>query len=148
MKVILLEDVKNVGKKGQLINAKDGYAKNFLFPKNLAIEATPVNLKNLENAKKLQEAKDKEILDEAKKLEEELTKITVVMKGKAGENGKLFGAVTTKEIAEALEKDHNISIDKKKFDLAEPIKSVGEYSVKIKLHSMVNANLKVIVTEK
>ncbi|HBD64252.1 MAG TPA: 50S ribosomal protein L9 [Clostridiales bacterium] len=148
MKVILLEDVKNVGKKGNIINAKDGYARNFLFPKNLAIEATPVNLKNLENAKQLQEAKEKEIYDEAKKLEEELTKITVVIKTKTGENGKLFGAVTTKEIAEYIEKDHGFAIDKKKYDLDEPIKSVGEYFVKIKLHSQVNAKVKVIVTEK
>ncbi len=148
MKVILLEDVKNVGKKGEIINAKDGYAKNFLFPKNLAIEATQANLKNLENAKKQQQAKEKELLDEAKKLEEEIMKVTIVIKTKAGENGKLFGAVTTKEIAELLEKDHGIAIDKKKFDQDEPIKSVGEYFVKIKLHPTVNAKLKVIVTEK
>ncbi|HCX61580.1 50S ribosomal protein L9 [Sedimentibacter sp.] len=148
MKVILLEDVKNVGKKGEIINAKDGYAKNFLFPKNLAIEATQVNLKNLEHANKQKEAKEKEIFEEAKKLEEELMKFTIVLKGKAGENGKLFGAVTTKEIAENLEKEHGINIDKKKFDLDEPIKSVGEYFVKIKLHPMVNAKLKVIVTDK
>ncbi|WP_312699772.1 50S ribosomal protein L9 [Sedimentibacter sp.] len=148
MKVILLEDVKNVGKKGAILNAKDGYAKNFLFPKNLAIEATPVNLKNLENANKQKEAKEKEIFEEAKKLEEELMKVTIVLKGKAGESGKLFGAITTKEIAESLEKDHGINIDKKKFDLEDPIKSVGEYFVKIKLHPMVNAKLKVIVTDK
>lgn len=148
MKVILLEDVKNVGKKGSIINAKDGYAKNFLFPKNLAIEATPANLKNLENAKKQQEAKEKEIFEEAKRLEEELMKITIVIKTKAGENGKLFGAVTTKEIAELIDKDHGFAIDKKKYELDDPIKSVGEYFVKIKLHPQVNAKVKVIVTEK
>lgn len=147
MKVILLEDVKNVGKKGSIINAKDGYARNFLFPKNLAIEATEVNLKNLENAKKQKEAKEKEVLEDARKLEEELLKITVVIKTKTGENGKLFGAVTTKEIADCIEKDHNIQIDKKKFDM-EPIKSVGEYYAKIKLHPQVNAKVKVVVTEK
>lgn len=148
MKVILLEDVKNVGKKGTIINAKDGYARNFLFPKNLAIEATPVNLKNLEYAQKQRAEKEQEILEEAKKLEEKLTKITVVIKTKAGENGKLFGAVTTKEISEHIEKEHGFSIDKKKYELDEPIKAVGEYSVKIKLHPMVNAKVKVIVTEK
>lgn len=148
MKVILLEDVKNVGKKGEIINAKDGYARNFLFPKNLAIEATTVNLKNLENARKHKEAREKEIYEEAEKLKEELEKITVVIKTKTGENGKLFGAVTTKEIAEYIEKEHSLGIDKKKFDLDEPIKSVGEYFVKIKLHPMVNAKVKVIVTEK
>ncbi len=148
MKVILLEDVKNVGKKGQIINAKDGYARNFLFPKNLAIEATDINLKNLENAKKKKEEKEKEILEEAKVLEEQLMQKTVVIKTKTGENGKLFGSITTKEISELLEKEHGISIDKKKYDLEEPIKSVGEYFVKVKLHPTVNAKLKVIVTEK
>jgi large subunit ribosomal protein L9 len=148
MKVILLEDIKNIGKKGQIINAKDGYARNFLFPKNLAIEATEVNLKNLENAKKKKEEKENKILEEAKALEEELLKKTIVIKTKTGENGKLFGSITTKEISDILENEHKISIDKKKFDLQEPIKSVGEYDVKIKLHPMVNANLKVIVTEK
>ncbi|MGD9569886.1 MAG: 50S ribosomal protein L9 [Sedimentibacter sp.] len=147
MKVILLEDVKNVGKKGEIINAKDGYARNFLFPKNLAIEATTVNLKNLENAQKQKEAKEKELLEEAKKLEEELMKLTVVIKTKTGENGKLFGAVTTKEIAEHIEKEHGFAIDKKKYDM-EPIKAVGEYFAKIKLHPQVNAKVKIIVTEK
>lgn len=147
MKVILLEDVKNVGKKGSIINAKDGYARNFLFPKNLAIEATPINLKNLENAQKQKEAREKEIYDEAKKLEEELTKLTVVIKTKTGENGKLFGAVTTKEISEYIEKEHGFAIDKKKYEI-DPIKSVGEYFVKIKLHPQVNAKVQVIVTEK
>lgn len=148
MKVILLEDVKNVGKKGQIINAKDGYARNFLFPKNLAIEATDVNLKNLENAKKRKEEKENEILEEAKILEEQLIQKTIVIKTKTGENGKLFGSITTKEISDLLEKEHGISIDKKKYDLEEPIKSVGEYYVKIKLHPAVNAKVKVIVTEK
>lgn len=148
MKVILLEDVKNVGKKGTIISAKDGYARNFLFPKNLAIEATPTNLKNLDNAKKLKEDKEKEVLEEAKKLEEEIQKVTVVIKTKTGEKGKLFGSITTKEIAEELEKVHHISIDKKRFDLDDVIKQVGEYYVKIKLHPTVNAKLKVVVTEK
>lgn len=148
MKVILLQDVKNVGKKGQIINAKDGYARNFLFPKNLAIEATEINLKNLENAKKHKEEKEKEILEDAKALEEELLKKIIVIKTKTGENGKLFGSITTKEIADLLESEHGISIDKKKFELEETIKSVGEYYAKIKLHPSVNAKLKVIVTEK
>lgn len=148
MKVILLEDVKNVGKKGALINAKDGYANNFLFPKKLAIEATPSNLKNLENVKKRQEEKEIEIFEEAKKIEEELMKITIVIKTKAGENGKLFGSITTKEIADQLEEKNGMSIDKRKFELDEAIKSVGEYSVRVKLHPKVVAKIKVIVTEK
>jgi large subunit ribosomal protein L9 len=148
MKVILLEDVKNVGKKGTIINAKDGYARNFLFPKNLAIEATDVNLKNLENAKKQKEEKEKEIYNEAKIMEEELAKITLVIKSKTGENGKLFGSITTKEVADTLEEEKGITIDKRKFELDDPIKSVGEYSVKIKLHPRVTGSLKVVVTEK
>jgi len=148
MKVILLEDVKNVGKKGSLINAKDGYANNFLFPKKLSIEATPANLKSLENARKKQEEKETVILEEAKKLEEELVKITIVIKTKAGENGKLFGSITTKEIAEQLEQKNGIIIDKRKFELDETIKSVGEYSVRVKLHPKVVAKILVIVTEK
>lgn len=148
MKVILLEDVKNVGKKGALINAKDGYANNFLFPKKLAIEATPANIRNLENAKKQKEDNEREIFDEAKKLEEELMKVTIVIKTKTGENGKLFGSITTKEIAEHLEEKNGMIIDKRKFELDETIKSVGEYSVKVKLHPKVVAKINVIVTEK
>ncbi|MDI9495891.1 MAG: 50S ribosomal protein L9 [Bacillota bacterium] len=148
MKVILLEDVKNIGKKGEIINAKDGYARNYLFPKKLAIEATEANLRSLEAAKRRKEEKENELLQEAKALEEELQKKTIVIKAKTGEQGKLFGSITTKEIADILEKDHKISIDKKKFDLEEPIKTVGEYKVKIKLHPQVSAELKVIVTEK
>lgn len=148
MKVILLEDVKNVGKKGELINAKDGYARNFLFPKKFAIEATPSNLKILENERKHKEEKEKEIFDEAKKLEEKLIQITIVIKTKAGETGKLFGSITTKEIAEILEEKDGIVIDKRKFELDEPIKSLGEYSLKIKLHPKVTAKMNVIVTEK
>ncbi|HHZ01967.1 MAG TPA: 50S ribosomal protein L9 [Tissierellia bacterium] len=147
MKVILLEDIKNVGKKGDVINAKDGYARNFLFPKNLAIEATKENLKKLEYEKKLKEEKEKEIFEEAKVLEQKLMEKVIVIKTRAGEKGKLFGTITTKEIAENLEEEHNISIDKKKFELDSPIKSLGEHYVKIKLHPKVVAKLKVIVTE-
>lgn len=148
MKVILLEDVKNIGKKGEVINAKDGYARNFLFPKNLAIEATQSNMKNLENAKKVQEEKEREIYEQAKKLQEELMKVTIVIKSKTGENGRLFGSITTKEIAEVLESEKGISIDKRKLELEDVIKSVGEYSVKVKLHPKVVAKMNVIVTEK
>lgn len=148
MKVILLEDVKSVGKKGELINAKDGYARNFLFPKKLAIEATPANMKILENERRLKEQKEQEIYEEAKKLEEQLMKVTLVIKTKAGENGKLFGSITTKEISELLESEKGIAIDKRKFEIDETIKTVGEYSVRIKLHSKVTAKLTLIVTEK
>lgn len=148
MKVILLQDDKTLGKKGQVVNAKEGYARNFLFPKKIAIEATTANMKVLENQKKVQEQKEQEILEEAKKLEEELMKITIVIKTKSGENGKLFGSITTKEIAELLKETHNIDIDKRKLELEDSIKSVGTYAVKVKLHSKVTAKLNVIVTDK
>lgn len=146
MKVILLQDEKTLGKKGDVINAKEGYARNFLFPKKIAVEATPANMKVLENQKKLQEQKEQEILDEAKKLEEELLKITLVIKTKSGENGKLFGSITTKEIAELLKETHSIDIDKRKLELDDSIKALGNYTVKVKLHSKVTARLNVIVT--
>ncbi len=146
MKVILLQDEKSLGKKGDVINAKEGYARNFLFPKKIAVEATPANMKVLENQKKLQEQKEQEILDEAKKLEEELLKITLVIKTKSGENGKLFGSITTKEIAELLKETHSIDIDKRKLELDDSIKALGNYTVKVKLHSKVTARLNVIVT--
>ena len=146
MKVILLQDDKTLGKKGDVVNAKEGYARNFLFPKKVAIEATPANMKILENQRKLQEQKEQEILAEAKKIEEELVKITIVIKTKTGENGKLFGSITTKEIAELLKETHNIDIDKRKLELEESIKSVGNYTVKVKLHAKVTAKLNVIVT--
>ena len=146
MKVILLQDDKTLGKKGEVVNAKEGYARNFLFPKKVAIEATPANMKVLENQKKLQEQKEQEILAEAKKLEEELVKNTLVIKTKSGENGKLFGSITTKEIAELLKETHNIDIDKRKLELEDSIKSVGNYTVKAKLHAKVVAKLNVIVT--
>jgi len=146
MKVILMQDDKTLGKKGDIVNAKEGYARNFLFPKKIAMEATPANMKVLENQKKLQAEKEQEILDEAKKLEEEIMKITLVIKTKAGENGKLFGSITTKEIAELLKETHNIDIDKRKLELDDSIKALGSYTVKAKLHAKVTAKLNVIVT--
>lgn len=146
MKVILMQDDKTLGKKGDIVNAKEGYARNFLFPKKIAVEATPANMKILENQKKLQEQKEQELLDEAKKLEEEIMKITLVIKTKSGENGKLFGSITTKEIAELLKETHNIDIDKRKLELEDSIKALGNYTVKVKLHSKVTAKLNVIVT--
>lgn len=148
MKVILLKDDKTLGKKGDVINAKEGYARNYLFPHKLAIEATQANMKLLENEKKKQAEIEKQHLEEAKKLEEALTKVTVIIKTKAGESGKLFGSITTKEIAEFLKSEHGFDIDKKKMELKDAIKTVGNYTVKIKLHPKVVANLNVIVTEK
>ncbi len=148
MKVILLKDDKTLGKKGEVINAKEGYAKNFLFPKKIAIEATDANMKILDNQKKQQAEKEQELLDAAKVSELELAKVTLVIKIKAGENGKLFGSITTKEIAEQLKEVHGIDIDKRKMELEDSIKSLGNYMVKVKLHPKVVAKLSVVVTDK
>lgn len=147
MKVILLADVKGVGKKEQIINASDGYAKNFLFPKGLAVEANAGNMKKLDNKHKQEEQQAKELLDEAKAMCDKLEALTIDIKVKIGSNGKLFGAVTNKEIASALKQQHQVDIDKKKIVLSEAIKTVGEKEVAVKLHPKVTAKLKVVVSE-
>lgn len=147
MKVILLEDIKGVGKKNQIVNASDGYAKNFLFPKNLAVEANKSNVNHLDNIKKNEEAKKQAELEKAQELGKELQSKSVNIAVKIGDNGKLFGAVTNKEISAAIKEQAKLDIDKKKIVLSEPIKTVGEKLVEIKLHPKVTAKLKVNVTE-
>lgn len=147
MKVIFLQDVKGKGKKGEVKNVADGYAQNYLFKKGLAVEATSANLKQLEAQKKKEEKEAAEELAQAKKLKEQLENITVELKAKAGEGGRLFGSVTSKQIADQLKKAHNIQIDKRKIDLPDAIRSLGYTNVPIKLHSEVTATLKVHVTE-
>jgi len=148
MKVILQEDVKALGKKGQIVEVKEGYARNFLFPKNLAVEATDKNLKELNRQKKIKEQKAEKEFLEAKELAEKIKGITVTLQVKSGENGKLFGAVTSKDIAENLIKKHKLKIDKRKIELKENIKSLGTYEVSIKLHPKVLAELTVkVITE-
>lgn len=146
MKVILLEDIKGVGKKDQIINASDGYANNFLFAKNKAVEATPGNLKHLEHKKRAEEAKRAEEYAKAEELCKKINDISVTIAVKTGANGKLFGAVTNKEIGAALKEQHNIDIDKKKILISDSIKAVGERTVDIKLHSKVTAKLTVKIT--
>lgn len=148
MKVILLEDVKNVGKKGQLVNASDGYAKNFLFPKKLAVEATKSNINDLELKKKAEEKRKQQELEEAKELAKQMEAKEVIVSVKTGENGKTFGSVTNKEIAEALEKQTGLKVDKKKIVLEEPIKMVGSRTVIVKIHPQVNAEINVKIMEK
>ncbi len=143
MKVILLSDIKNVGKKDEIINANDGYARNFLFPKNLAVEATKDNLLKLQ-AKNDSKAHKKELeIEENKKIAKKIDEITLEIVVKAGENGKIFGGVTSKEIAEALKSKHNINIDKKKFMLKETIKNIGIFSVDIRFGDGVVGKLKI-----
>lgn len=145
MKVILLEDIKGVGKKDQVINANDGYARNFLFPKKLAVPADKGNMANLES-KKSSEQHKKEIekqaaIKDAKKMEE----ITLTLQVKSGDNGRIFGSVTSKEIVDTLEQQYKIKVDKKKVMLQEPIKTLGAFNIQIKLYDGVIANLKVVI---
>ncbi|CAH8720763.1 50S ribosomal protein L9 [Paenibacillus thiaminolyticus] len=146
MKVILLQDVKGQGKKGQIKEVSEGYAQNFLFKQGLARPATDGNLKTLEQQHKSeQKRKEQEKLD-AEKLAATLNETTVPLSAKAGEGGRLFGAITTKQIAEALSK-MKLKIDKRKIELDEPIRSLGYTNVTIKLHPDVKATVKVHVTE-
>lgn len=145
MKVILKADIKGVGKKNEVINASDGYARNFLFPKNLAVEANAENMSKLQAQKDATQFRKDTEKEEAKKLADKLTKIMVRVEVKVGENGKIFGGVSAKDIAENLEKQHNIKIDKKKIDLKEPIKALGIYNVDVKLYEGVLGKIKVDV---
>ena len=148
MKVILKQDIKGVGKKDQVINAADGYARNFLFPKNLAIPEDERNMNNLKAKNESVQYRKGEDLKESKKIAEKMKTITVKISVKAGENGRLFGAVTAKEIAEALKKDFGIEVDKKKVMLQESIKVAGATKVDIKLNEGVIASVQVMVTPK
>lgn len=147
MKVILLQDVKGQGKKGQLIEASDGYARNFLLPRKLAQEATADNINTMKmNDKALQERRQKE-REEAVALSKILKEMTLTVLAKGGGAGRLFGSVTNAEIADALEKQHKIKLDKRKIVLDEPIKNVGSFTVKCKLGYEVVAELRVEIKE-
>ncbi|NLM14180.1 MAG: 50S ribosomal protein L9 [Epulopiscium sp.] len=147
MKVILTQDVKKHGKKGDIINVSDGYARNYLIPQGLAIEATKASLNDLNLKKKAEDKRKQEELDAAQKMKEELKDKIVTISVKAGEGGRLFGSVTAKEIAAAAKKQFNFNLDKKKIQLDEPIRSLGNHMVPIKLHPQVTAELTVKVTE-
>lgn len=147
MQIILTQDVKSLGKKGDLVNASDGYARNFILPKKLGLEATPKNLNDLKLQKAAEEKRQKEILDEAKTLAKEIESITVNMYIKAGEGGRTFGSISSKEISSVLKEQHGFDIDKKKLQLPEPIKTIGTHTVSVKLHPQVTAELKVKVDE-
>ncbi len=147
MKIILLVDEKKLGKKGDIIEASEGYAKNYIIPKKIGVEATPKNLNDLKLHKANEEKKAKELLEQAQALAKDLEDKPVVVKIKAGEGGKVFGSVSTKEIAAAVKEQHGIEIDKKKIQLAENLKNFGTYEVLLKLHPQVAAKLSVKVTE-
>ena len=143
MKVILLENIKGVGKKDEIINANDGYARNFLLPKKLAVEANNQNLAKLKSKQESNEHKKMTEKQEAEDLAKKLEKIILKIQVKAGENGKIFGGVTAKEIADRLQSQHNFKVDKKKIDIKETIKQTGMFTIDLKLYEGVNAKLKI-----
>ncbi len=148
MDIILLQDVKALGKKGETVKVSDGYARNFILPKKLGLEATKQNLYDLNMQKAAQAKKEQELLDEAKNQAKKLEELTVKLAIKAGEGGKTFGSVSSKEIAAALKEQFGQDIDKKKLQLNDAIKHAGTYTVPAKLHPQVTAQLKVEVEAK
>ena len=148
MKVILLEDVKSLGKKGEIVEVNDGYARNFILPKKKGVEADKKNLNDLKLQKQNDKKVAKERLDDAKVLSDELATKSITIKMDAGVEGKLFGSISTKDVANETKKQLDLEIDKKKVVLPENIKSLGTYDVKIKLHPEVQATLTVKVVAK
>ncbi|OPJ58690.1 50S ribosomal protein L9 [Clostridium oryzae] len=147
MKVILLKDVKSVGKKGEVINASDGYARNFLFPRKLAEEATDENMHILNQKNEKERKKRLAEIEEAQRLADKLKGKEIKIIAKSGENGRLFGAVTNKDVADAIKKQYALDVEKKKIDM-DTIKQTGIYDIEVKLYSEVSTKMKVIVTEK
>ena len=147
MIVILLEDVKSLGKKGQIVNVSDGYARNMILPKKLGVEATSKNLNDLKLRKANEEKVAQENLDAAKAFAEELSTKEIILTLKVGEGGRTFGSVSSKEISEAAKKQLNLDIDKKKLQLENPIRNLGVTNVPVRLHPKVTGSLKVWVKE-
>lgn len=146
MKVILLLDVKGVGKKGDIVNASDGYARNFLFPRKLAQEANDSNLHILNNQKETERKKKTAEIEAAQKVAEELKGKELKIMVKSGEHGRLFGSITNKDISEAMKKQFKIDIDKKKI-VVEPIKQLGTYDVEVKIYPEISTKIKVVIGE-
>lgn len=146
MIVILQKDLKGTGKAGDIVKVSDGYARNMLLPKGIAKEATEGNVRNLEKQKALAAEKKAEERAAAEETAKKIEALSVTIKSKGGEGGRLFGSITSKDIAQALADQHKVKVDRKKIDLDGPIKQTGEFSVKIKLYTEVSADLKVIVT--
>ena len=148
MKVVLLADVKGSGKKGELVNVSDGYARNFLFPKKLAKEANAQALNELKNAEESKAFKIKQETEAAQASADKINGKSVSILAKAGQGGKLFGSVTAKEIAEALKKQYGVDVDKRKIDTKGDMKAFGTYECEVKLYSGITATVKAVVTEK
>ena len=147
MKIILLQDEKKLGKKGDIIEASEGYARNFILPKKIGVEATPQNMNNLKLQKANEDKKAKELLEAAKAMAADLETKQIIVKIKAGEGGRAFGSVSTKEIAAAFKEQHNLEIDKKKIQLPDSLKTFGTHEVSVKLHPQVTGKLIVKVLE-
>lgn len=145
MEIILLQDVKALGKKGEIVKVSDGYARNFIFPKKLGLEANKQNMYELNNQKAAEAKKQKEILEEAQALGKKIEGFTIKLSIKAGEGGKTFGSVSSKEIAAAVKDQYGIDIDKKKIQLNDPIKHAGSFTVPVKLHPQVTAEMQLKV---
>lgn len=141
MKVILQEDIEKLGKKGEIVDVRSGYARNFLLPRELVVEATPQNIKESEKLRERKEQRQARELEEANKLAGKINNIEVTLKVKSGENDRLFGAVTSQEIAEYISQNHDLKIDKRKIDLKENIKALGNYKINVKVHPKVTAEI-------
>ena len=148
MKVMLLKDVKGQGKKDEIVNVSDGYARNFLFPKKLAIEANAQAMNELRNRESSEKHKIEVETAEAKALAEKLAKLKLVIKTSAADDGRLYGAITSKDLSEQLKKSNGITIDKRKINLDKPIKTCGEFTIDVKLYTDVSAKIKFTVTSK
>ncbi|OGO76821.1 MAG: 50S ribosomal protein L9 [Clostridiales bacterium GWB2_37_7] len=146
MKVILLQDVKDLGKKDAIVNVSDGYARNFLFPRKAAVEASEGALKTIADKKSSEANKKNMEVQAAKDLADKLSKIEINIKSKTGDNGKLFGSITNKDIAEIIKSKHKIEIDKKKIVLNDAIKTVGIYQAEIKVYPEISAKVKIIIS--
>lgn len=147
MQVILTKDVKGQGKKGQLVNVSDGYARNYLLPRGLAEAATKSNINILKGKQESLEYKKKTETEEANAIAEKMKEIKVVLKAKAGNNGKLFGSITSKDVSEALTAQHHIKLDKKKFVMPDGIKTLGTTVVDVKIYTGITGKLTVVVEQ-
>ena len=145
MKVVLLKDVRNMGKRDDIVNVSDGYARNFLFPQKLAAEATPGTLKEIERKRAAQDAREAELKAEAQAKAELLKNKVIVLQVKCGEKGRLYGSVTSAEVAEALEKQHGIKADKRKIDIGDPIREVGMREISVWLYTGITTKMKLDV---
>lgn len=147
MKVILLKDVKALGKKDEIVNVSDGYARNYLLPRDIAVEATSGKLKEIHIKREADKDKKAKEIEEARGLSERLSKLEVIIKSKAGSSGKLFGSITNKDISDSIKKQHKIEIDRKKIVLSEPIKTLGSHEIEIKVYPEVTSKIIVKVIE-